>query len=55
MQEALPSVFQAVCFHKSHSVYGEEDFLCHTPDKLLYPFKQRKNIFYMVFENREQQ
>lgn len=39
MQEALPSVFQAVCFHKSHSVYGEEDFLCHTPDKLLYPFK----------------
>lgn len=31
--EALPSVLQAVCSHKWHSAYGEEDFLCHTPDK----------------------
>lgn len=49
--EVLPSVLQAVCSHKLHSVYDEEDFLCHTPDKWLCPFKQRENIFHMVFEN----
>lgn len=52
--EVLPSVLQAVCSHKLHSVYDEEDFLCHTPDKWLCPFKQRENTFHMVFENCQQ-